>query len=164
MQGDWNAYLLRASSRRTAGVFARHRVFAGVLLCCDRGQRTDCRALCDGSILRSEPRLAQFSQAIQPGVRLRSLPSAEDVVMLKRATKRKKFMNLTPREKDKLMIALAATVAPGRLARGVNFNYPETAAVKTDFLLAGRRDGNRVAELMSGGGKILTHHLVMQGT
>ena len=56
-------------------------------------------------------------------------------------------MNLTPREKDKLMIALAALVARGRLARGVKLNYPETVALITDFIMEGVRDGKSVAEL-----------------
>src|SRR5215510_13311581 len=72
-------------------------------------------------------------------------------------------MKLTPREKDKLMIALAALVARGRLARGVNLNYPESIALITDFLMEGARDGKSVAELMSEGGKILTRDQVMEG-
>jgi urease subunit gamma len=72
-------------------------------------------------------------------------------------------MNLTPREKDKLMIALAAIVARGRLARGVKLNYPESVALITDFVTEGARDGKSVAELMSEGGKILTRDQVMEG-
>ena len=72
-------------------------------------------------------------------------------------------MNLTPREKDKLMIALAALVARGRLARGVKLNYPESVALITDFVMEGARDGKSVAELMSEGGKILTRGQVMEG-
>jgi len=72
-------------------------------------------------------------------------------------------MNLTPREKDKLMVALAAQVARARLARGVKLNYPESVALITDFVLEGARDGNPVAELMSGSGKILTRGQVMEG-
>ena len=72
-------------------------------------------------------------------------------------------MNLTPREKDKLMIALAALVARGRLARGVKLNYPESVALITDFVLEGARDGKSVAELMSGSGKLLTRDQVMEG-
>ena len=72
-------------------------------------------------------------------------------------------MNLTPREKDKLMIALAALVARGRLARGVKLNYPESVALITDFIVEGARDGKSVAELMSDGGKILTRDQVMEG-
>jgi urease subunit gamma len=72
-------------------------------------------------------------------------------------------MNLTPREKDKLMIALAAQVARGRLARGVKLNYPESIALITDFILEGARDGKSVAELMSEGGKILPLDRVMEG-
>ncbi len=72
-------------------------------------------------------------------------------------------MNLTPREKDKLMIALAALVARGRLARGVKLNYPESVALITDFVMEGARDGKSVAELTSEGGKILTRDQVMEG-
>src|SRR5258708_7734022 len=74
-----------------------------------------------------------------------------------------KIMNLTPREKDKLMIALAALVARGRLARGVKLNYPESVALITDFVLESARDGKSVAELMSEGGKILRRDQVMEG-
>ena len=72
-------------------------------------------------------------------------------------------MNLTPREKEKLMIALAALVARGRLARGVKLNYPESIALIADFVMEGARDGKSVAELMSEGGKILTRDQVMEG-
>ena len=72
-------------------------------------------------------------------------------------------MNLTPRERDKLMIALAALVARGRMARGVRLNYPESVALITDFVLEGARDGKSVAELMSESGKILRRDQVMQG-
>jgi urease subunit gamma len=72
-------------------------------------------------------------------------------------------MNLTPREKDKLMIALAAQVARARLARGVKLNYPESVALITDFVMEGARDGKSVAELLSGSGKILARNQVMEG-
>jgi urease subunit gamma len=72
-------------------------------------------------------------------------------------------MNLTPREKEKLMIALAALVARGRLARGVKLNYPESLALIADFVLESARDGKSVAELMSEGGKILGRDQVMKG-
>ena len=72
-------------------------------------------------------------------------------------------MKLSPREKDKLMIAVAALVARGRLARGLKLNYPESVALITDFVLEGARDGRSVAELMSESGKILTHDQVMEG-
>ncbi len=72
-------------------------------------------------------------------------------------------MNLTPRERDKLMVALAALVARGRLARGVKLNYPESVAVITDFVMEAARDGKSVAELMSEGGKILSRDQVMEG-
>jgi urease subunit gamma len=72
-------------------------------------------------------------------------------------------MNLTPREKDKLMVALAAQVARARLVRGIKLNYPESVALITDFVLEGARDGKSVAELMSESGKILTRDQVMEG-
>jgi urease subunit gamma len=70
---------------------------------------------------------------------------------------------LTPREKDKLMIAVAAMVARGRLARGLKLNYPESIALITDFILEGARDGKSVAELMSESGRVLTQDQVMEG-
>ncbi|HWX18043.1 MAG TPA: urease subunit gamma [Chthoniobacterales bacterium] len=72
-------------------------------------------------------------------------------------------MNLTPREKDKLMVSLAAIVARERLRRGLKLNYPESVALITDFVLEGARDGKSVAELMSESGKILTSDQVMKG-
>lgn len=72
-------------------------------------------------------------------------------------------MNLTPREKDKLMIAVAAMVARNRLARGVKLNYPESVALITDFVLEGARDGRSVADLMGDGAKVLTREQVMEG-
>ena len=72
-------------------------------------------------------------------------------------------MNLTPREKDKLMVALAALVARGRLARGLKLNYPESVALVTDAVLEGARDGKSVADLMAEGGKVLTRDQVMDG-
>jgi urease subunit gamma len=72
-------------------------------------------------------------------------------------------MNLTPRERDKLMVAVAAMVARGRLARGLKLNYPESIALITDFVLEGARDGKSVAELMSGAGKVLARDQVMEG-
>src|SRR5258706_4534785 len=72
-------------------------------------------------------------------------------------------LNLTPREKDKLMVAVAALVARGRLARGVKLNYPESVALITDFVMESARDGKSVAQLMSEGGKILRRDQVMEG-
>jgi urease subunit gamma len=72
-------------------------------------------------------------------------------------------VNLTPRESDKLMVALAAMVARGRLARGVKLNYPESVALITDFILEGARDGKSVAELMSDSSKVLSLGQVMEG-
>ena len=72
-------------------------------------------------------------------------------------------MNLTTREKDKLMISLAAMVARERLKRGVKLNYPESVALITDFVLEGARDGKSVAELASESRKVLSRELVMEG-
>jgi urease gamma subunit len=72
-------------------------------------------------------------------------------------------MNLTPRERDKLMVALAAQVARARLVRGIKLNYPESVALITDFVLEGARDGKSVAELMSEGGKVIPRDQVMEG-
>jgi urease subunit gamma len=72
-------------------------------------------------------------------------------------------LNLTPREKDKLLIATAAMVARRRLERGVRLNHPEAIALITDFVVEGARDGRTVAELMEAGAKVLTRDQVMEG-
>jgi urease subunit gamma len=72
-------------------------------------------------------------------------------------------MNLTPREKDKLLIAMAAMVARRRLERGVKLNHPEAVALITDFILEGARDGQTVADLMAAGAAVLTRAQVMAG-
>ena len=72
-------------------------------------------------------------------------------------------MNLTPREKDKLLIAMAAMVARRRLERGVKLNHPEAVALITDFVVEGARDGRLVADLMRDGGTVLRREQVMAG-
>ena len=72
-------------------------------------------------------------------------------------------MNLTPREKDKLLVAMAAQVARNRLARGVKLNHPEAIALITDFVVEGARDGRAVSELMEAGAHVLTRAQVMEG-
>lgn len=72
-------------------------------------------------------------------------------------------MNLTPREKDKLLVAMAAIVARKRLERGVKLNYPEAIALITDFVVEGARDGRPVAELMEAGAHVVTRDQVMDG-
>lgn len=72
-------------------------------------------------------------------------------------------MHLTPREKDKLLVSVAAMVARARLARGVRLNYPEAVALVTDFVVEGARDGRSVADLMAAGGKVVRRDQVMDG-
>lgn len=72
-------------------------------------------------------------------------------------------MHLTPREKDKLLIAMAAQVARRRLERGVRLNHPEAIALISDFVVEGARDGRSVAELMAAGAEVLTREQVMDG-
>jgi urease subunit gamma len=72
-------------------------------------------------------------------------------------------MNLTQREKDKLLIAMAAMVASRRLRRGVKLNHPEAVALISDFVLEGARDGRTVADLMRDGAAVLSRAQVMEG-
>lgn len=72
-------------------------------------------------------------------------------------------MHLTPREKDKLLIAMAAEVARKRLERGVKLNHPEAIALITDYVVEGARDGRSVAELMEAGAHVITRSQVMEG-
>jgi urease subunit gamma len=72
-------------------------------------------------------------------------------------------MNLTPREKDKLLISMAAEVARRRLARGVKLNIPESIALITDYVVEGARDGRSVADLMQAGAAVITRGQVMEG-
>ena len=72
-------------------------------------------------------------------------------------------MNLTPREKDRLLVVMAAIVARRRLERGVLLNYPEAIALITDFVIEGARDGRRVADLMEAGAHVITRAQVMEG-
>jgi urease subunit gamma len=72
-------------------------------------------------------------------------------------------MNLTPREKDKLLISMAATVARRRLDRGLKLNHPEAVALITDFVVEGARDGKTVADLMLAGAHVISREQVMEG-
>jgi urease subunit gamma len=72
-------------------------------------------------------------------------------------------VKLTPREKDKLLVAMAANVARRRLERGVKLNHPEAIALITDFVVEGARDGTSVAQLMQDGAKVLRRDQVMEG-
>ncbi len=72
-------------------------------------------------------------------------------------------MHLTPREKDKLMLSMAAMVARRRLERGVKLNYPEAIALISDFVIEGARDGKSVATLMDEGAHVITRDQVMEG-
>jgi urease subunit gamma len=72
-------------------------------------------------------------------------------------------MNLTPREKDKLLVALAAIIARKRMERGVKLNYPEAVALITDYVVEGARDGRSVADLMRDGAGVVRREQVMEG-
>ena len=72
-------------------------------------------------------------------------------------------MHLTPREKDKLLMAMAAEVARKRLARGVKLNHPEAIALISDFVVEGARDGRSVADLMQAGARVISRAQVMEG-
>jgi urease subunit gamma len=72
-------------------------------------------------------------------------------------------MNLTPREIDKLLVAMAAMVARRRLERGVKLNHPEAVALITDSVMEGARDGHSVAYLMQAGARVLRRDQVMEG-
>ena len=72
-------------------------------------------------------------------------------------------MNLTPREKDKLLVAMAAVVARRRLERGVKLNHPEAIALITDHVVEGARDGRSVADLMKSGAEVVARGQVMSG-
>ncbi len=72
-------------------------------------------------------------------------------------------MNLSPREKDKLLVAMAAVVARRRLERGVKLNHPEAIALITDFVVEGARDGRSVSELMEAGAQVISRDQVMEG-
>ncbi len=72
-------------------------------------------------------------------------------------------MNLTPREREKLLISVAAMVARGRLARGVKLNHPEAIALITDFVVEGARDGRMVSDLMQAGAHVITADQCMAG-
>lgn len=72
-------------------------------------------------------------------------------------------MQLTPREKDKLLVSMAAIVARKRLERGIKLNHPEAIALITDFVVEGARDGRAVAELMEAGAHVITRNQVMEG-
>ncbi|MDU8945322.1 urease subunit gamma [Ovoidimarina sediminis] len=72
-------------------------------------------------------------------------------------------MNLTPREKDKLLVSVAAMVARNRLARGVKLNHPEAIALITDFVVEGARDGRSVADLMEAGAHVVRKDQCMEG-
>ena len=72
-------------------------------------------------------------------------------------------MNLTPREKEKLLISIAAIVARNRMERGVKLNHPEAIAIIPDFVIEGARDGKSVASLMDEGAKVVSVEQCMDG-
>ncbi len=72
-------------------------------------------------------------------------------------------MNLSPREKEKLLVSLAAMVARNRLARGVKLNHPEAIAIISDFVVEGAREGRTVADLMAAGAEVIRREQCMEG-
>ena len=72
-------------------------------------------------------------------------------------------MKLSPREKDKLLVSMAAIVARNRLSRGVKLNYPESIAIISDFVIEGARDGRKVSELMESGAHVIKEKTVWKG-
>ena len=72
-------------------------------------------------------------------------------------------MNLSPRERDKLLVSVAAMVSRARLARGVKLNHPEAVALVTDYVVEGARDGRSVADLMEAGAQVITADQCMEG-
>jgi urease subunit gamma len=79
------------------------------------------------------------------------------------ASRRRRLVQLTPREKDKLLFSMAALVARRRLERGVRLNHPEAVALISDFVVEGARDGKTVAQLMTEGATVVTREQVMEG-
>ena len=94
--------------------------------------------------------LAADARALRAGL-IRFLMAFRDAPLPRVWSSEGSPMNLTPREKDKLLVSLAAMVARGRLARGVKLNHPEAIALITDFVVEGARDGRTVADLMEAG-------------
>ena len=72
-------------------------------------------------------------------------------------------MKLSPREKDKLLVSMAAIVARNRLSRGVKLNYPESIAIISDFVIEGARDGKKVSDLMESGAHVIKKEDCMEG-
>ena len=72
-------------------------------------------------------------------------------------------MNLTPREREKLLLSVAAMVARGRLQRGVKLNHPEAVALITDYVVEGARDGRAVSDLMQAGAHVIRVDQCMPG-
>ena len=114
---------------------------------------------------RWRARAASLQQAIAPLIALAERPAAAARVAVLRECEslRDKGMNLTAREKDKLLISMAAMVARRRLERGVKLNYPEAVALISDFVVEGARDGRTVADLMEAGAKVVSRAQVMDG-
>ena len=106
----------------------------------------------------SRRRAAGRTETVQPGRRI-----ASDSLARTARSARARPMQLTPREKDKLLVAMAAEVARKRRARGVKLNHPEAIALISDFVVEGARDGRSVSELMSAGASVVSRAEVMDG-
>jgi len=105
-------------------------------------------------------------QAASPWSRRRAAPKSHvrsDTLDVLHSLQHSPPVQLTPREKDKLLVAMAAEVARRRLARGVKLNHPEAIALISDFVVEGARDGRPVSELMSSGASVVSREQVMDG-
>ena len=127
-----------------------------------RGRHLLLEWICNGPLLcpRCGPAARRHDGGARP--RLRH-GAAADVAQLDRSNHQSARMNLSPREKDKLLISMAAMVARRRLERGVKLNHPEAIAIISDFIVEGARDGRTVAELMQAGAEVITRAQCMDG-
>src|SRR5215813_7947975 len=118
--------------------------------------------ICNGALLCPRCRAPARRCDGGAGPRL-ACAAAAALAQLDRSTDPSAPMNLSPREKDKLLISMAAMVARRRLERGVKLNHPEAVALITDFVVEGARDGRSVADLMEAGAQVIKRAQVMEG-
>src|SRR5579883_771487 len=117
--------------------------------------------VCNGALLcpRCGGAARRYGGSSRPRQRLGVAAALAQLILTNQSAR----MNLSPREKDKLLISMAAMVARRRLERGVKLNHPEAVALISDFIVEGARDGRTVAELMQSGAQVLTRAQVMAG-